>query len=1059
MPGDRRRLWMGPCRALWAMRAAALAEAPREPSSLWIVPSAAAREPLLRDLAIGRGPVCGLRVWTWEDLWTAVARQGPQPPARLGPAGVRAAVNEAVGRALRAGQLEAVRPIAEAPGFRRLLSQHFAAWAREERAPGGKPPGESAAEREEWRLYGHYRAVLEQAEAVDPEGFAAWASVAWRRSPEQVLLALGFVTVLEPAALSRAEERGLELLRDHADRLLITLLWDEETSLADVYAPAARLHDRLARKWKLAVTKFEAGPERPAGLCALDRELFRADAHERALLDQAQGLAIRGAPQGEGVGLELAHRVRTRVEAGSALEDILIVVPHWDEDAAVACDVLEQCGWPVWADRRRPLASAPAVAALLLAMRVPAHGWECADLIPLLRNQWIRPAWPELSPPQTLAATAAALRDARVFRGRDALADALGRLADSGDAERPGSDVRLEQTRALRARMARPVFERLVKAFAVVEGWATWTGQVERLHRLAGELGIAGNDSGSDSGPANAAGLDLLLSALAEHGLMLEHAGRGDEAWTWPEFAHEVGRMVRELRVPPPADSSGKVRVAAIAAAEGRLARHVLLANLVEGSLPAADVVALDAADSAGAATARLACGREMLRFLRVAGQAGESLDLIYPTTDEKGQTLLPAGFLREVQERLGPGAAEAISQAIPQFQPALLPAELARAPRDARVRAVALALLRNEGDELRRVAARPEHRGPLQSTAAALRVAQWRFGRLNRFGRYDGQLTAPAIRARLARMFEEFTPSQLESLAFCPYQFLAKYVLRLEPVEERDELEDDYSWLGSVLHLVLERLHSTLLATPINPERDGPDAFWTRLQGTITSTIAEEPPPASEAERQRFAIDSARLMRTGERYAAQHDRYVKQEGRPVECRKVEVGFGHDAAGSGPGLVLGQGDQAVHLRGRIDRIDLIGTPEDGQLRVIDYKSRGVPAASDVKSGLALQLPIYALAAFRLSLVPTGSRPADFGYWGLRKEGYKSVPIKHQERFFEGLEQFVVAMVEQLRHGGLPVAPRKDDCASKCDFRQVCRIGQVRAAGKDWAGRPKLEHDG
>ena len=92
------------------------------------------------------------------------------------------------------------------------------------------------------------------------------------------------------------------------------------------------------------------------------------------------------------------------------------------------------------------------------------------------------------------------------------------------------------------------------------------------------------------------------------------------------------------------------------------------------------------------------------------------------------------------------------------------------------------------------------------------------------------------------------FSPSQLETYIACPFQFFSKYVLDLEPVEEKDELDEDLTERGSRLHDILENFETLLKqarsgpgpgADRRDPGRAGPRAgawpsprTWTRGSG-----------------------------------------------------------------------------------------------------------------------------------------------------------------------------------------------------------------------------------
>src|SRR5262249_7321191 len=127
----------------------------------------------------------------------------------------------------------------------------------------------------------------------------------------------------------------------------------------------------------------------------------------------------------------------------------------------------------------------------------------------------------------------------------------------------------------------------------------------------------------------------------------------------------------------------------------------------------------------------------------------------------------------------------------------------------DQRVRAVALARLRGDVSDLTELAARAAHRPELEGTAAALQVLSRRL-RGTRFGEYDGLLGDGQAVLDIAERFRPafgFSASRLEPYIACLFQFFCKYVLRLEPVERRDELDEDYTERGSRIHGILEAL------------------------------------------------------------------------------------------------------------------------------------------------------------------------------------------------------------------------------------------------------------
>ena len=192
-----RKLWTGPHGS--AGRDRAIERASAEASSLWLVPSAIAREQVIRALAPGRGAE---RPGSGAGTTPGRRRPGPtpDPPARLSPAGRIAALcrGDRAGPPGRPPRRD--RRAVEWPGYRRQLLDRFAAWTPRSGPVGRPAPTESPVDREEWAVFGHYRATLEQVGAEDPEGFAAWASRALIRTPPPELAKAGHVVAIDPIA-------------------------------------------------------------------------------------------------------------------------------------------------------------------------------------------------------------------------------------------------------------------------------------------------------------------------------------------------------------------------------------------------------------------------------------------------------------------------------------------------------------------------------------------------------------------------------------------------------------------------------------------------------------------------------------------------------------------------------------------------------------------------------------------------------------------------------------------------------------------------------------------
>ncbi len=966
-------------------------------------------------------------------------------------------------------------------------------------------------------MYRSYQEVLARLGAVDEAGlqsyYASWFHLA--KTLPRAWGSVDRVVVVEPPTEDRPVRLAIDAMRHSVNQLGLVLTFDGDPSRAEVDAPSARFRERMLA-WGFLETSIEPSDHRPAGLVCLDRHLFREGDHGQGQVDRSEGLALRGASSGEGLARVAAVWARERLAEGEPPEELLILVRSWDEQASISVETLRAWGLPVTTGRDRPIGSDAAVQALKLAMAVPVEDWDTELLGRLLRNGRLRPDWEEAKGhPMALAASAAALREARVYRGCDAIAESLGRMIDhpTSDEEmtsKPDYRRRHRQRLAWLGGIALPVFERLSECLKSVAIPGPWSEQVDRLAGLAIELGLDPESEGA---------LGHLFSALDDHAMVLEGLGLGRESWNWASFVAEVEVILQDLPAPE-GSTVGAIRFATVDEAAGVIARHILLTNLAEGTFPNRSSVGptadpddqsheapepghdgeelplndepTDAVlrrgsisqmrlrfdDAPIAASDPTPFGREMARFLRVLGAAEVSLTLAYPTSDEKGVDKLAAGFLVEVETLLSDEVRHRIVRDNRKLDPALRETP-PQSPLERRVRAMARAAI-NDPSELAMLASGPEHRALLRASASALLVNErrarhpvWR-PRRHGISRFEGMLRDPRIIQRLASEFGPsytFSASQLESLAFCPFQFFLRYVLRLDPIEERDELEEDRTAGGSLMHAVLESLHLGLRDEPPSNGISLDEAIADRIERAVRDELEREASPSSDVGRGLRAIEAERMARIGKTYADQFRRYAESLGRDLAPEHFEFSFGDEEHRDGPALVLGEGDEQVRLQGMIDRIDMIRHPSGLLFRVIDYKTGSVPSRKKLEEGLALQLPLYAMAVERALPAEENPRAIDAGYWALRGKGY--APLVTLAEYRDGdlfsregwkpgpdrIVRFVLDLVDRLRLGMMPAQFEKPDCERNCDYRTVCRFHQVRQARKPWPEAPTMSEPG
>ena len=231
--------------------------------------------------------------------------------------------------------------------------------------------------------------------------------------------------------------------------------------------------------------------------------------------------------------------------------------------------------------------------------------------------------------------------------------------------------------------------------------------------------------------------------------------------------------------------------------------------------------------------------------------------------------------------------------------------------------------------------------------------------------------------------------------------------MLKLEANERRDELDEDYTERGSRIHNILQQLEE--MKQHIR-EGETPEELARIAVGAELNIVVAD---ASEVELGLAEIERRRLIQTMERYVDQLRRTTTTpvRGRPRTSSRWSSAA--TIAASPPGDRPGAA--TVRLQGKIDRIDLVDTPEGRGFRVIDYKSGAGPSTTEVRKALMLQLPLYAMAVEQIVLADRTSAPRR-RLLGAAKDGYKPIAFPEWEAVQAGLESYVVELVDRLRQG-------------------------------------------
>lgn len=291
-------------------------------------------------------------------------------------------------------------------------------------------------------------------------------------------------------------------------------------------------------------------------------------------------------------------------------------------------------------------------------------------------------------------------------------------------------------------------------------------------------------------------------------------------------------------------------------------------------------------------------------------------------------------------------------------------------------------------------------------------------------FTRFNGNLAqlaehlaAPADPDRIV------SASQLETWLLCPHAYFMQYVLRVQPVENPEELLEIHALeKGSLVHDVLEGW----LGEQLQGSLPSPRERWSVAARARMHELAEH--ACEQAEQLGvtghpllWQRDRGRIVLDLERFV-DHDDDRRAAGGFTPLA-AEHPFGMSPSDSGPVAIdLGDG-RTVRVRGRIDRIDRAG---DGGLAVVDYKTGGTSRYRDLGEaqplgdGSMLQLAIYALA---VRAAHPEARRIRSEYWFVSTRGeFRQIGYELSDEVEARLQQALRVAADGIAAGHFPMRP-------------------------------------
>ncbi|HUS79624.1 MAG TPA: UvrD-helicase domain-containing protein, partial [Armatimonadota bacterium] len=542
-----------------------------EDSALLLLPTSLACQRTVRALVEG-GDLPGLldpRVLTFPDLADRILRANHEAVARATPWQQHLLMRSVLADLCAKGELAELGPMCEFPGFVDELCELVEEIKRAAIDPAQFASGVAASRvndprsRELSLIYQRYQALLQRENVYDDAG-RFWQArdvlLSGRRRPFddlRLILADGFddftatqLQVLRLLAQGPAVERVVAA----------PCLEPDQGRRPELFRGPARMLDRLRETFPGAHVRWLGTGDTPGPLVGLGADLFAESDLVRPDLPEGAVEFIE-APGRRAEVTQVALRVKSLIRGGSVAPDrIGVLARDLGAYRRALVEVFGDAGIPLHIAEQAPAASRPSVQAVLDVLRVPAEGYRCADVMRLLKSNYVdlsplQPAEPiEPDEVERIARAAGVVRGDRDY-WRERLEAYAARVA--GELEARQRERRDEEEQWLRGRteelqVERGLIERARELLrALFDRLDTLSGEVpphqwvERLDRLVGELGI-GDRVGCVGDPHLAAenlrAFDAFIEGLWDLWASDRQLGLA-RPMSLPDFASDVKRM------------------------------------------------------------------------------------------------------------------------------------------------------------------------------------------------------------------------------------------------------------------------------------------------------------------------------------------------------------------------------------------------------------------------------------------------------------------------------------------------------------------------------------
>lgn len=1076
LPADQTRLLLADYR-----EALQQAHRKRTPgTTLWLTPTSRSRRMVLDELLDDSLPVCfAPNIFTFEGFAEKLLDSTGRDVTPISDATKRTLLRGLIDRFRTAGELGYFEAIAHTPGFLDLVSAFISELKRDETWPEEyiricREAGHSDKDRELGLLYERYQQVLLEHRLYDAEGRFWSARDVLSRGDFGAFAELSLVVVDGFADFTHTQHEILQHLSTQARQTQISLPLESPLERADLFAKSAHSAERIARLQNAELWHVPASVMTRPAFLHLARNLF-ADPRVASKRAAADGITIVSAIGHSGEVGMLVQRTKQLLLSGVPANEITIAFRRLDDYADLLADAFQDAGIPFFCDAQIPLSRIGVLKALHALLQLQLEDWESQWLLAVVGSNYFRPDWAHVDVENAGRDVARFLRQLKWVEGRASILRAAERRAaraentESAPQEGPIHD----RVRPGPNTSASALLKRLGEATERLRGSHTFRDWADRLLTAARELGLEPPADGDDEQTPllrrDCRAWEALEGVLYEAGRARETLGESAGKIRLDEFSVLIAELLRTQSVSISEPANGSVLVLDAEQARHLETDYLFLAGLSESSFPRrrGEDCLYNESERSRLNERGLRLGHqssrsqdEMLLFFRLVTRPRRELILSYPSTDKKGAPLFPSPYLTALESLF---EKDSITRTSAGGLDPVPPEGRLFSTADLRARATMDALNQRPGlfrGMLERRVTSPPSAGILAAADAAVHRFHTR-----QFTIFEGALGHAAHVERLRRRFKpdyQFSATQLESYAKCPFRFFLSEILRIEPFEA-SELGTDYRGRGNLVHDVLAALHREVLADEPHAGEDLYARFRQLVDEHLNRHVNDAGLQAALAR-----IEIRLLDEWGAAYAEQSSEYLAKLSETWDVQPapthLEVAFG-DAPGdretesvaSYDSLQFGSGDRKTRVRGRIDRVDVGEVATKPVFNVIDYKTGAISRfdMNDVRAGRSLQLALYTLAVARLELAGPGAAPFQMGYWSIKETGFIAGLKGKKAATFEPLDDAVLQSLEMLleetiprlaghiRLGDFPVYSQDPDCTGYCPFHTVCRVNQVR----------------